>query len=185
MNPPDSSPEPFAHALRVQTLFVQHQPQIRTFIQSLVPEFSAADDLLQECFLTVTEKAHEFSLQSNFLAWVRVIARFKILALHRDASRSPLLLSEDVLESLMLAAPDPEHEPAPSAVQGSLETLRSCLLKLAPAAREMIHLRYFSQYGPSEISRLRECSVNAVNVTLARSREALRRCMQASLQPNS
>jgi RNA polymerase sigma-70 factor (ECF subfamily) len=184
MAPPDFSSERSSHTLRVQALFVHHQPQIRHFIQSLVPEFAAADDVLQDCFLTVSEKAHQFALESNFLAWVRAIARFKILALQRDASRSPLLLAEDVLEALMIAAPDPASEPA-HATQRALDALRHCLGRLAPAAREIIQLRYFSQYGPSEISQLRECSVNAVNVTLARTREALRVCMQQALQSAS
>jgi RNA polymerase sigma-70 factor (ECF subfamily) len=184
MNPSPSNPGPASHALRVQTLFVQHQPQIRSFIHSLVPDFTAADDILQECFLTVTEKAFEFSLESNFQAWVRAIARYKILALHRDFSRSPMLLAEDVLEALMLAAPEPGQEPA-AETQPSLEALRLCLEKLAPAAREIIQLRYFSQHGPAEISRMRDSSVNAINVTLARARDFLRRCMQQPAQPTT
>jgi RNA polymerase sigma-70 factor, ECF subfamily len=184
MNAPHFTAGQAAHALRVQTLFVQHQPQIRGFIQSLVPDFAAADDLLQECFLTVSEKALEFSLDSNFPAWVRAIARYKILALHRDRCRGPLLLAEDVLDALMLAAPESEPEHSQTA-HPALDVLRDCLQKLAPAAREMIQLRYFAQHGPTEISRLRTCSVNAVNVTLARAREALRLCVQRAAQPAS
>jgi RNA polymerase sigma factor (sigma-70 family) len=84
----------------------------------------------------------------------------------------------------MIAAPDPAAEPAHATLR-ALEALRTCLARLAPAAREIIQLRYFSQYGPSEISRLRECSVNAVNVTLARARTALRVCMQQALHSAS
>ncbi len=181
MNPPDSTPL-HAHTLRVQSLFVQHQAQLRSFVQSLVPDFSAADDLLQECFLTVSQKAEDFSLDSNFPAWVRSIARFKVLALHRDRARSPLMLSEEVLESLILSAPAAESESS-GAENQALETLRHCLSKLAPAAREIIQMRYFSQWGPTEISQIRECSQNAVNVTLARTREALRRCMEDHVHP--
>ncbi|RFC43711.1 MAG: ECF subfamily [Verrucomicrobia bacterium] len=158
---------------------MHHQPQLRSFIQSLTPDFSTADDVLQECFLTVSAKAQEFQLESNFLAWVRAIARFKILALHRDQSRRPALLSEEVLETLILSFPSEETETRSEELRG-FETLRNCLSKLAPAAREIIHMRYFSQWGPAEISRIRECSMNAINVTLARSREALRRCVENS-----
>ena len=178
MNPLGSNAS-YHHTLRVQSLFVQHQPQLRSFIQSLVSDFSTADDVLQECFLTVSAKAHEFQLESNFLGWARSIARFKILALHRDQSRRPAMLSEEVLESLILSMPSEETETRSEELRG-LETLRNCLSKLAPAAREIIHMRYFSQWGPAEISRIRECSMNAINVTLARSREALRRCVENS-----
>ncbi|MEY5024680.1 MAG: hypothetical protein RLZZ244_208 [Verrucomicrobiota bacterium] len=172
MNPP----EVHAHTLRVQALYVQHQNQLRSFLHSLVPDFATVDDLVQECFLTVSEKAPEFEMGSNFGAWVRSIARFKVLALQRDHARRPPMLAPEVLESLILSAPDPtppEHENA------ALESLRQCLEKLAPAAREIVRMRYFSQWGPLEISRIRECSANAINVTLARSRDALRRCMDS------
>jgi len=181
MNPPDSTPV-HTHILRVQSLFVQHQTQLRSFVQSIVPDFATADDVVQECFLTVTQKALEFSLDSNFTAWVRSIARFKVLALLRDKARSPMLLSEEALESVILAAPNVESD-ANDAEHQSLATLRNCLSHLAPAAREMIQMRYFSQWGPAEISKIRDCSQNAVNVTLARAREALRRCMERSAEP--
>jgi RNA polymerase sigma-70 factor (ECF subfamily) len=181
MNPPDST-SLNAHTLRVQSLFVQHQAQLRSFLHSLVPDFSSADDLLQECFLTVSQKAGDFNLDSNFLAWARSIARFKVLALRRDVARSPFLLSDEVLESLILCAPATDAEASSSESQ-TLEALRHCLAKLAPAAREIIQMRYFSQWGPTEISRIRDCSLNAVNVTLARAREALRRCMEDNARP--
>lgn len=173
MNPPDS-PAPHEHTLRVQSLFVQHQPELRCLVQSLVPDFAAADDVIQECFLTVSAKAHQFEIGTNFVAWVRSIARFKVLALQRDSARNPTMLAPEVLESLLVSASDPDTR---EEAGESLQLLRDCLAKLAPAAREIIRMRYFSQWGPAEISRIRECSQNAVNVTLARSRDALRRCM--------
>lgn len=176
MSAPDST-LPSQHTLKVQSLFVQYQPQLRSFIHSLVPDFATADDVLQECFLTVSLKANEFQLESNFLAWARSIARFKILALHRDESRRPSMLSEEVLESLILSSPSSEWDTREEQIR-VIESLRLCLGKLAPAAREIIHLRYFSQWGPAEISRIRDCSMNAINVTLARAREALRRCVE-------
>jgi RNA polymerase sigma-70 factor (ECF subfamily) len=183
MSSADSTPLQ-AHTLRVQALFVQHQSKLRAFLHSLVPDFAAADDLLQECFLTVSEKAREFSLDSNFLAWARSIARFKVLALHRDSARNPVLLSEEVMESLILSAPAEDGE-SPSDERQALVVLRGCLGKLAPAAREIVRMRYFSQWGPVEISRIRDCSPNAVNVTLARSRDVLRRCMETNFQPTA
>jgi RNA polymerase sigma-70 factor (ECF subfamily) len=147
-----------------------------------VPDFATTDDIVQECFLTISEKAQDFSLDSNFLAWARSIARFKVLALHRDKARSPQLLSEEVLESLILSAAVDQTDSV-GAEQPVLEILRHCLTKLGPAAREIIQMRYYSQWGPTEISQIRECSQNAINVTLARAREALRKCIQHNTQP--
>lgn len=169
-------PEALAHILQVQTLYVQHQNQLRSFLHSLIPDFTTVDDLIQECFLTASEKALEFEIGSNFTAWIRSIARFKVLALQRDHARRPPMLAPEVLESLILSAPDPDP---PEYENAALESLRFCLEKLAPAAREIVRMRYFSQWGPVEISRIRDCSANAINVTLARSRDALRRCLES------
>ena len=164
-----------SHRLFVQSLFLENHSQIRSWIRILLPASSVADDLLQECFLTVSEKAGEFSAGSNFLGWVRAIIRFKILSLRRDSARQPEVLAPDVLESLLAEAPSPLGADEESQIQ---RAIRMCVKRLAPAAREILELRYFLQHGPAEIARIRNASVNAINVTLARSREALRRCVE-------
>ena len=159
MNPPDSNSSN-QHTLRVQSLFVQYQPQLRAFIQSLASDFATADDVLQECFLTVSAKAHGFRLDSNFLAWARSIARFKILSLHRDQIRRPAMLSEEVLDSLILSYPPSESETIGEQMQ-ALESLRFCLSKLGPAAREIIHMRLHTPartcqfYSQGEVTDIR------------------------------
>ncbi len=44
------------------------QRRLRAFVLSLAPDFSAADDVLQETFLVVTRKAAEFEPGTNFFA---------------------------------------------------------------------------------------------------------------------
>jgi DNA-directed RNA polymerase specialized sigma24 family protein len=85
------------------------------------------------------------------------------------------MLAPDILDSLMAEAPEPLP---PQAETGIQEATRKCIERLAPAAREIIRMRYFLQHGPTEIARLRSSSVNAINVTLARARDALRRCLE-------
>ena len=58
--------------------------------------------------------------------------------------------------------------------------MRHCLEKLAPAARELVRLRYFGEHLPEQIAQLRSQSVNAVNVTLSRARVALRKCLESA-----
>jgi RNA polymerase sigma-70 factor (ECF subfamily) len=167
------------HTLSVQQLFVQHERQLRAFVMSLTPDFSAAADVMQETFLEVSRQAAEFKLGSNFPAWTRSIAKFKVLALTRDRQRASLRLADDVVEALAAAAPLDEDEERHFAEVG---LLRECVNKLAPAAREVVHLRYFGQHLPEGIAQLRSQSVNAINVTLARARAALRECMERGMK---
>lgn len=176
---PRSSGAPADHTLRVQQLFVQHQARLRSFVLSLTPDFTTADDVIQETFLVVTKKAATFEPGSNFVAWARRIAVFTLLAQFRDRQRGPLPLANDVLEALAAAAPADEDE-ARHLQEVSL--LRGCLEQLAPAARELVRLRYFGEHLPEEIAQMRAQSVNAINVTLSRARAALRECMERKLE---
>src|SRR5215469_1922703 len=92
--------------MRVQQLFVKHQLALRAFILSLEPNFTEAEDLLQEVFLVITRKANEFQEGTNFFAWGCTIARFKLMELLRRRSRSQAL-SEEVIESLCSVEPEP------------------------------------------------------------------------------
>lgn len=178
MGDPSSSVDQNAQTLGVQRLFVQHQQQLRAFVLALAPDFATADDAMQETFIEVSRKAGEFQMDSNFQAWARSIAKFKILSALRDRQRADQRLADDVVEALAASAPLEDHDEGHDA---SLSRLRICLDQLAPAAREMIRLRYFAEHLPGAIAQLRAQSVNAVNVTLARARGMLRECLQRHL----
>jgi RNA polymerase sigma-70 factor (ECF subfamily) len=174
-----SSPLLDAHTLGVQRLFVQHQQQLRAFVLVLAPDFATADDAMQETFIEVSRKAAEFQLDSNFQAWARSIAKFKVLSALRDRQRADQRLADDVVEALAAAAPLEDHD---GRHESAVAQLRICLDLLAPAARELVRLRYFGEHLPEAIAQLRAQSVNAINVTLARARVTLRECLERHLK---
>lgn len=155
--------------LAVQQLFVRHQSALKAFVLALWPDFAEADDVMQEVFLVITRKAHEFIPESNFLSWARSIARYEVLAARRRKSRSTI--APEVLEALEAACP------ADFADDRRLAALTRCLEMLAPKAREIMQLRYGHEHGPGEIARLLERSVNSVNVALSKARTLLRECV--------
>lgn len=180
MNASDPSSSPLnAHTLGVQQLFVQHQQQLRAFVVALAPDFATADDAMQETFIEVSRKASEFQMDSNFQAWARRIAKFKVLSALRDRQRADQRLAEDVVEALAASAPLESHDGRHAAAAAQL---RVCLDQLAPAARELVRLRYFAEHLPEAIAQLRTQSVNAINVTLARARVTLRECLERHLK---
>ncbi len=166
------------HTLKVQQLFVQHQAKLRLYVLSLLPNFHAADDVIQEVFLVVSRKAMDFELGSNFIAWIRCIAMYQIRTYTRNHKRQPCSLADAVIEALAVSIP----EDWDSEYEQELESLRQCVKKLAPAAKEMIQLRYFRKRMPTEIAALRNQSINAVNVTLNRARSMIRECIKRRLR---
>lgn len=155
----------------VEQLFVKHVTAIRGFIEAFLPDFNQADDVLQDCFLTVAAKADEFQPSSDFLAWALAIARFKVL----EAVRKPgavSYFSPAVLDTLAAAAP----VEAPN--EDMREFLRECIKELSERARQAIELRYGEACKPAEIARRLNWTPEAVYVTLSRARSLLRECME-------
>lgn len=169
--------DPPDHTLRVQQLFVKHQSRVKAYILSLQPNFSEAEDILQDVFLVLTRKAKDFQEGSNFMAWVVTIARFKVLEALRHRRAGELVLSEETVEILAADWPAEEGEN-----EARFAALRVCLERLAPRSQEVIRLRYFGERGPGEIARLLGWSPNSVNVALSKARQFMHDCVARRLQ---
>ena len=162
---------PADHAVRVQQLFVKHQSGLKAFILSLQPDFTEAEDILQEVFLVVTRKAGEFMPGSNFMGWALAIARLKVLEALRRRKNAEQSLSEHTIESLCATPPEEGF------FEARLAAVRACLEKLAPRMQEVLRLRYFAEHGPSEIARRLSWTPNSVNVTLSKARKFVYECV--------
>lgn len=158
--------------LTVQTLFVQHQQAVLTYVLSLEPDLHDAQEIVQETFVTASRKAATFAVGTNFLAWACAIARFNTLHYQRTRSRRNSRLAEDVVE---LLAADGEGDFA--AFQSQVTALRQCLQELAPKARELVNLRYHAGKLPEQIAAEVGWTANSVRVALTRARNALRECV--------
>jgi RNA polymerase sigma-70 factor, ECF subfamily len=169
---PAASSSPSDRTVAVQGLFLQYHLVLRSFVYGLVPDFTEAQDVLQETFLTVTAKAHEFTPGSDFVSWACTIARFKILESLRR--RKLKILSEAAVQSLCAAATNLQHDPR-------LEFVGRCVEELAPQARRIVGLRYEGAHNPTEIAGIIGWTVRAVSVALSRARRALRDCINRKL----
>jgi RNA polymerase sigma-70 factor (ECF subfamily) len=165
---------PDDHTLLVQQLFVRHQGELKGFVFALWPDFAEVEDIMQEVFLTVTRKAPDFSLETNFLAWARSIARYEVFNARRKRGRTQV--KAEVLEALEASCPEGW------AAEPKLAVLARCMERLAPKAREIMQLRYQHEHGPIEIASLLGRTVSSVSVALAKARIVLRECVERQLK---
>jgi RNA polymerase sigma-70 factor (ECF subfamily) len=164
-----------SHTQQVLQLFVRHQPRIKGFILALLPDFAAAEDVLQETFLVVQRKSADFDPGTNFLAWTFRIARFQVMKAQTAHQRHAERLSDAVLESLADSAPVEPWD------DQRLALLPHCLDKLAPQARRIVDLFYRDEHKPQEIAQRLSWTPAAVSVALSRARRALRECIERRL----
>lgn len=164
--------------LEVQQLFIKHANGLRGLVAALFPDLDLADDVLQEVFVVITEKAHTFRPDGDFRGWAYGIAKRKALehARRYSSKRKVGVFSPETLELLCAAKPDEEHD------DGEVRTrLTRCLGKLTPTLREMVRLRYLENLSPGNIATRMEWTSEAVYVALSRSRSLLRKCLDAAL----
>lgn len=166
-----------AHLRDVQRQFLQNSNRLRGFILGLLPDRSAADDVLQEVFLTVTAKAAEFRSGTNFLAWGRAIARLKVLEYRQRQFPTAGQLTDEAWELLAQTAPEVDD-----GWDARREALQKCLGELAPRAREVVQLRYsVERLDLVEVARRMFWTVGSVKVGLSRAKDALWECVQRRL----
>ena len=166
---------PDTHRDAVHALFIRHSPELRGFILALLPDMSRVDDVFQETFLTVSRKAADFELGTNFLAWACTIARFKIKEALRLQPARVQPLSDEVLDALCASEPLPEPD------EERLQALTNCLRELPAHTRRAFELRYHQAHQPPEIARRLGWSIGSVYVVLSRARTVLRACVDRRL----
>jgi len=171
-----SSADAMQHVTQVQGLFVKHSSQLRGFLISLLPGSVDVDDLLQETFLTITAKAENFEIGTNFVAWAMTIARFKVKEHYRKSQKSELLLGDEIMETLIDEAP----ENIADNVQ--LHALKKCMQSLSPSVRKMLAQRYEDGMKPEKIAEDAGWGANSVYVALSRARSSLRQCILKNIQ---
>ncbi|WP_372720967.1 sigma-70 family RNA polymerase sigma factor [Novipirellula sp.] len=168
-----------SHRDHVHGLFIKHSPLIRGFILSLLPNMSRADDVLQETFLTISDKANGFAIGTDFVAWACTIAKYKVLEeCKRHGGKATAVLSPEVVEALCVV----QHPSTDDREGEKLQALTMCLDTLPPSMRRAIELRYTRAHTASEIASLFEWSTDSVYVILSRARAALEKCINIRLK---
>lgn len=158
-------------------LFVKHEPALRAYARTLLPDFHAVDDALQEGSITMWQKIAQLNGEDDFLPWAKVIVRFKCLNACSRMRRDRHVFSEQVLALLAEEAAQTtfeEHSAARTAV-------RDCLELLPTGHRELVLARYGD---PGELQRLAKGvgrSDNAIYKLLGRLREKLAECVRRKL----
>lgn len=160
-------------------LFVKHEPALRAFARSILPDWAAVDDALQEASVTMWEKLGQLRDEGGFLPWAKVILRFKCLSAAAASRRHRHVLSHEVLELLADEADAVTAEDLVS-VRRALD---SCLTQFSDSHQELLLAPYA---GGGRVKQLAEdCgkSVNALYKLLGRLREKLGTCIRGQLQP--
>lgn len=155
---------------------LRHQGQLHAYVLSLVGNTSDARDVLQDINQCLLEKQNSFTQGTNFLAWSRKVAFYKIQSFWRDQSRSRVLFDDDLLNSMsetINSMPDIYNE--------QIEAMRSCLTQLPEDKRTLMQQRYGQFLPLKSIADYWGKSEKAISVMLLRIRLRLQDCIQKTI----
>lgn len=118
-------------------LFAQHTNSIYSYIHSLLPHHSDAEDVFQETSRVLWEKFSEYRSDGGFLVWALRISQFEVLRFRRSQRRRQHLFSEELFQLL-----EPSLHAAALRAEPRIEALGECLNKLPLRDRQLIEARY-------------------------------------------
>ncbi|MBP7050053.1 MAG: sigma-70 family RNA polymerase sigma factor [Phycisphaerae bacterium] len=118
-------------------LYQANERRIYGFILALVPDWSHAQDLMQETTMVLWSKFDEFAVGTDFTAWAMSIARYQILNDRKKNRNRTVRFDDEVLEAI-----EDRVVAAVADVDARRDALRACLQKLDEADRRLIRLRY-------------------------------------------
>jgi RNA polymerase sigma-70 factor (ECF subfamily) len=135
------------------SLLLSNQKQIYLYILSLVVHPSDAEDILQDTLAEMWRGFKEFKAGTNFVAWGKTIAKFKILSYRKKNWNSKLLFDDEVMEVL-----ESESDTLGN-LSERLDAMKKCSKKLSEKELYFLQMRYelglsfikiASQYGVSK-----------------------------------
>jgi RNA polymerase sigma-70 factor (ECF subfamily) len=147
-------------------LYDRHKAPLFRFAWRLTGSVPAAEDIIQECFLTLLKGARFDAAQGSLRQYLFGVTRNLALQRRRASERE----SEE----------DEERELAPSPLEDVLsaeraEVVARAVAELPPLQREAVILFEYEELPLEEIAGILETEIGTVKARLHRAREALRR----------
>ncbi|GAB5515081.1 MAG: sigma-70 family RNA polymerase sigma factor [Rhodopirellula baltica] len=177
-DPPMQAPQRALTESDFMRLFVKHETALRAFARSILPNWNAVDDAIQEASVTMWQKFSQLDGEDGFLPWAKVILRFKCLNAVTGLRRDSRLLSDEVLKQIADEAEAIEAE----RIAEIRSALQYCMSEFTRPHQELLMAPY---QGNVQITKLADdCgkTVNAFYKLLGRLRVKLSACVQQRLQ---
>lgn len=159
------------------TLYRRNESVLFGFIMKLLPNFSVAEDIMQEVLIVMWEKFDTYREGTSFIAWAKQIARYKVMNFIRKDTRGEVIhFDDDLIEEITNLDDDQPFQEA------YYESVHRCVDKLEESSKEIVHLRYTKNMKVGDIAESLGLTPNTLSKRMARIHFALKKCIDASLQ---
>ncbi len=158
-------------------LLTNHYCRLHSFVLCMVPNKADADDVMQETTLLMWEKFNEFEPGTDFFAWAKTIARYRILNLRTKKARSHCQLNDKVLELLQS-----ERDGYDDQIDKKLDALRQCIKKLSNDHRAILQFKYSAEIPARMIAKRTGIPLHTLYRKIANLHAILLSCVRREMQ---
>jgi RNA polymerase sigma-70 factor (ECF subfamily) len=173
-----------------QTLFAvlvrEHEAGLRAFVRSCITADGDADDIIQDAFAVAWRRIDDYDTALPFNAWLRGIAKKRILAFFRAAGSERHGVR--LLPPEAVAAIADEHERLARPARGEVYrdcfgALEECMQTLSHEDRQIVESAYRERDTCRTIAERLGRTIEAIKKRLQRARSELRDCIEGKLSP--
>jgi len=155
-----------------------HQAGVWRYLRFLGCDAGEADDLVQETFLAVLPKPFDVRSPAETAAYLRTVARNRLLMARRKEAGSPPAVDIEAAEAVWARVAS--HD----GLGDYLAALGDCLeTAVSPRVRRALELQYRQRASRTEIADELKLAVEGVKTLLRRARTALRDCVERKVTP--
>ena len=156
--------------------------ELLAYARSLLGNYAAAEDAVQEAMLVVVKKHEEFQDGTSILAWCRSIVRIEVLRARQRSGRDRSQIQHLLEDAVDAAFEQFQTERKDDVPEGRREALETCLGRVRPKAMSVLKARVVENLSYPEIGERVGMSLEAVRKSLFRVKKQVRNCVEASLR---
>lgn len=157
-------------------LFVRHEPAIRSFVLTLLPDLAASEDVVQQASMTMWRRFDQYQPGTSFRNWAFQVAKFTAMNHITKLRRDRHVFSERLLDMLAeQATKQSEH------LDEQRRALAFCIERLGDEDRRTLAGCYQESSTIKKFAETIGQTPNAIYKRLNRIRAALLRCIEHRL----
>ena len=157
------------------SLLLKHQKNLYGYLFALLPNLSVVDDLMQETIMVMWEKFDTFEPDTNFYAWAKKIAYYKVMNYHDRSFHTEVQFSQEALECI-----DRYAETAQK-TDDRIIALEKCIHQLSAGDKKLVKLKYADGMTVKEVAEHVQRPVEGMYKAMARIHNLLEQCIKRTL----
>jgi RNA polymerase sigma-70 factor (ECF subfamily) len=163
----------------LERLVRRHATPLLTFMHRMTGDPHRSEDLVQDTFLGVWKKRHQYEFPRLFRPWLYAIAMNRCRASFRVKSPAVVPLDLDAVPTARAM----EASPVEAAINSETAVMvASAITQLAPLQRAVVVLRIWDGLSYAEIGEVLDRTETNVRVTMHHGLNALRKYLEPRLK---